>query len=103
VHAQYLHTVVQNGEGVATVHGRWGLAVKALIRKWLGCRCLREELLIATKVAGPGGMDWLRGGPASLSRADITEALDGSLRRLGTDYVDLYQIHWPCRCALPAG
>lgn len=46
-------------------------------------------------------MDWLRGGPARLDGANITAALDASLARLGTDYVDLLQLHWPDRCAVP--
>jgi aryl-alcohol dehydrogenase-like predicted oxidoreductase len=58
----------------------------------------RENLIVATKVAGPArGFSWIRGGPKSLDRQNIVEALEGSLRRLQTDYVDLYQIHWPDR------
>jgi aryl-alcohol dehydrogenase-like predicted oxidoreductase len=47
-------------------------------------------------------MTWIRGGPASLDARNISEALDGSLRRLRTDYIDLYQIHWPDRWARSA-
>ncbi|MCF0253790.1 MAG: aldo/keto reductase [Duodenibacillus sp.] len=54
----------------------------------------REKLVIATKVAGPG-RGWIRGGAFTL--AGIREAVEASLRRLGTDYIDLYQIHWPAR------
>lgn len=51
-----------------------------------------------TKVAGPSGqMVWIRGGPHSLDRRNVLEAVEGSLRRLGTDYIDLYQTHWPDR------
>jgi aryl-alcohol dehydrogenase-like predicted oxidoreductase len=42
-------------------------------------------------------MTWIRGGPPSLDASNITAALDGSLRRLGTDHIDLYQLHWPDR------
>jgi aryl-alcohol dehydrogenase-like predicted oxidoreductase len=47
-------------------------------------------------------MTWIRGGPHSLDASNITAALDSSLARLGTDYVDLYQLHWPDRCGLCA-
>ena len=63
-----------------------------------GPTCCREDLLVATKVAGPSGqMQWIRGGPHSLSAHNITEAIDGSLHRLQTDYIDLIQLHWPDR------
>eukprot|EP00850_Spirogloea_muscicola_P000923 SM000003S11168 [mRNA] locus=s3:1322521:1325105:- [translate_table: standard] len=58
----------------------------------------RDRIIIATKVTGPSGqMPWIRGGPPALSGAGIRAALDGSLARLRTDYVDLYQTHWPDR------
>ena len=58
----------------------------------------RDKVLVATKVAGPSGqMTWIRGGPAKVDAANIAAAIDGSLLRLGTDYIDLYQIHWPDR------
>jgi len=55
--------------------------------------------VIATKVSGPGNMSWIRGGPEALNASAITEALEGSLARLSCDYIDLYQLHWPDRCA----
>ncbi|MEB2317068.1 MAG: aldo/keto reductase [Pseudomonadota bacterium] len=57
----------------------------------------RDALVIATKVAGPGRRDWVRGGRTDLNKANITEACETSLRRLRTDRIDLYQIHWPQR------
>lgn len=67
-----------------------------IIGNWLVKRKNRSQLIIATKVAGPGMMDYLRGG-AQLTRQQITQALEDSLRRLQTDYIDLYQVHWPAR------
>jgi aryl-alcohol dehydrogenase (NADP+) len=63
---------------------------------WLA-RQRRDGLTIATKVAGPGRRDWIRGGRTDLTKDVIAEAVDTSLARLQTDYIDLYQIHWPQR------
>lgn len=64
---------------------------------WLARRGRRDDLVIASKVAGPGnGLDYLRNGPR-LTRDHIREACDQSLKRLQTDYIDLYQVHWPDR------
>ncbi|MHB8668918.1 MAG: aldo/keto reductase, partial [Burkholderiales bacterium] len=57
----------------------------------------RDQLVIASKVAGPGRRDWVRGGRTELTRENITAAVNNSLARLKTDYLDLYQIHWPAR------
>jgi aryl-alcohol dehydrogenase (NADP+) len=57
----------------------------------------RDRLYIATKVAGPGRRDWIRGGRTDLTADVIAEAVETSLARLQTDYIDLYQIHWPQR------
>ena len=63
---------------------------------WLARRP-RDGLVIATKVAGPGRRDWIRGGRTDLTRDGIAEAVDTSLARLRVDCIDLYQIHWPQR------
>ena len=57
----------------------------------------RSEFVIATKISGPGSMEWIRGGPSSLDARNISEAIDGSLKRLQTNYIDLIQLHWPDR------
>jgi aryl-alcohol dehydrogenase-like predicted oxidoreductase len=58
----------------------------------------RQQWVVATKVAGPSrGMPWIRDNSPDLTAADITAACEASLKRLQTDVVDLYQIHWPAR------
>lgn len=64
---------------------------------WLARRGRRDDLIIASKVAGPGnGLTYLRNGPR-LTRDHIRQACEDSLKRLQTDYIDLYQVHWPDR------
>ncbi|KAK2649284.1 hypothetical protein Ddye_016773 [Dipteronia dyeriana] len=67
--------------------------------RWIRDRKIpRDRIVIATKVSGPSGqMTWIRGGPNCLDARNITEAIDNSLERTQTDYIDLYQIHWPDR------
>jgi aryl-alcohol dehydrogenase-like predicted oxidoreductase len=70
---------------------------EAYIGSWLARRGDRDKLVLATKVAGPADwLDYLRDGP-QLTRAHLQQALHASLERLRTDYIDLYQIHWPAR------
>lgn len=71
-------------------------ATETMIGNWLVQHPgAREKLVLATKVAGPGrGMPWLR---EDVTKAGIIEACEGSLKRLKTDVIDLYQIHWPAR------
>jgi len=72
-----------------------------ILGRWIAARRLRDRVIVATKVAGPGNaagdMSHIRGDTRHLDRANIVQAVDGSLRRLGTDYIDLYQVHWPER------
>ena len=63
---------------------------------WLSRTGRRSEVVIATKVIGPGLFPYIRGGPR-LDRASVLAACESSLRRLKTDYIDLYQVHWPQR------
>jgi aryl-alcohol dehydrogenase-like predicted oxidoreductase len=74
-------------------------ATEIIIGHWLAKNpAARQKLVIATKVAGPSrGMPWVRGGSADLTAADIVAACEGSLKRLNTEVIDLYQIHWPVR------
>jgi aryl-alcohol dehydrogenase-like predicted oxidoreductase len=74
-------------------------ATEFIIGQWLHKNpSLRQRMVLATKVAGPSrGMPWIRGGSADLTAADIVAACDASLKRLKTDVIDLYQIHWPTR------
>lgn len=68
-----------------------------IVGTWLR-RQPRDKVILATKVAGPARrMEWIRGGPVALDEINIRQAIEGSLRRLQTDHVDLYQLHWPER------
>jgi aryl-alcohol dehydrogenase-like predicted oxidoreductase len=73
-------------------------STERIVGSWLAARKNRDRVILATKVIGRTANEWLRGGrPSKLVRADIVDAIDKSLKRLGTDYVDLYQIHFPER------
>ena len=67
-----------------------------IIGNWFNKNKKREKVILATKVAGPM-RPYLRGGGNQYDIKNITEALEGSLKRLRTDYIDLYQLHWPER------
>ena len=65
---------------------------------WLSANGTRHKVVVATKVAGPSSFEWVRDGERPrLNAAHIRRAVEGSLRRLKTDYIDLYQLHWPER------
>lgn len=74
-------------------------ATERIIGTWTNSRKNRDQFVLATKVTGPSpGITWLRN-PLKFNREQINEALEGSLQRLQTDYIDLYQLHWPERKA----
>jgi aryl-alcohol dehydrogenase-like predicted oxidoreductase len=72
-----------------------------LTEKYVGTwlkRQARDKIALATKATGPGRtFEWIRNGQLNFNRANLERALEGSLKRLQTDYVDLYQLHWPDR------
>ena len=67
-----------------------------IIGNWFQKRKNRNKIILATKIAGPG-LKWIRGGGTVFLLKSIEEALNNSLVRLKTDYIDLYQLHWPER------
>lgn len=76
-----------------------------IIGDWLRLNGKRDQIILATKVNGcaAGLYPWVREGNARLDRSNIIRSVDDSLKRLGTEYIDLYQTHWPDRDACRYG
>ncbi len=74
-------------------------ASERIIGNWFAARPgMRRKVVLATKVAGPArNADWIRGGSSNVTPDEIRLACDESLKRLQTDVIDLYQLHWPNR------
>ncbi|WP_018388104.1 aldo/keto reductase [Ancylobacter sp. FA202] len=74
-------------------------STERIIGSWFKARGNRDKVILATKVCGLSHMTWFRddGSPARPTRGQIREAVEKSLSRLQTDYIDLYQLHWPGR------
>ncbi len=72
-------------------------ATERIIGSWIRKSGRRDEIVLATKIAGPSRMHWIRDGQNNFDRKNLRLAVEGSLKRLQTDYIDLYQLHWPSR------
>jgi len=83
---------------VPASEARYGVT-ESLIGDWLKKRPdVRSRIVLATKAAGPvRGYQWLRNGSADVTADDIVASCDASLKRLNTEVIDLYQLHWPTR------
>lgn len=68
---------------------------ETIIGHWFKARGHRQKVILASKMTGPG-LPWIRGG-SLITQETIRQAVEGSLSRLQTDYIDLYQLHWPNR------
>lgn len=72
-------------------------STERIIGTWMKSRGNRDQIIVATKIVGPGKAFLHIRNPLHINREQILQAIEGSLKRLQTDYVDLYQIHWPER------
>ncbi len=68
-----------------------------IIGEWFKKTKKRDKVVLATKVSGPSSKEYIRGGGCSYDKKSMSEALEKSLKRMQTDYIDLYQLHWPER------
>jgi aryl-alcohol dehydrogenase-like predicted oxidoreductase len=74
-------------------------STEAIIGEWFKARSNRDKVILASKIAGPGE-DWIphiRDGKTRFNKTNFQTALNKSLKRLQTDYIDIYQLHWPER------
>ncbi len=69
---------------------------ETIIGNWFASRKTRDKVVLATKISGPG-LKWVRGGENEINKKNVQLAVEASLQRLQTDYIDLYQLHWPNR------
>ncbi len=69
---------------------------ETIIGNWFATRKNRDKVILASKIAGPG-LPWIRQGKNVIDKKNILQAIEASLQRLQTDYIDLYQLHWPNR------
>ena len=71
-------------------------STEKIIGNWFKEKKNREQVILASKISGPG-LSWVRNGGPQYSEQNIKKAIEDSLKRLQTDYIDLYQLHWPER------
>jgi len=71
-------------------------STEKIIGNWFKEKKNRDQVILASKISGPG-LSWIRNGGLQYSEQNIKKALEDSLKRLQTDYIDLYQLHWPER------